>query len=142
MSLHNFVDTDTCTYQHSKHLVTPTLKCLVLSKQCQLVTETLGYPFIVDAIMKTTACQEYDGGTIQWETFKEKNFHKFCDFVAIYESFPCEFGGMASVGLAKGCFFPTNLHKFSSLKVSRYTVFILQELLVYICWCSNVCLGS
>ena len=44
--------------------------------------------------------------------------------------------------LGKRVFFPTNLHKFSSLKVSRYTVFILQELLVYICWCGNVCLGS
>ena len=38
-------------------------------------------------------------------------------------------------------FFP-QIHTFSSLKVSRYTVFILHELLVYICWCGNVCSGS
>ena len=66
------------------------------------MTESLGYPFVVDAIMNTTVSQEY-GGTVYQETFEGKNFHKFRGFVAIHESFLREFWGMVSVGVAKGC---------------------------------------
>ena len=81
-----------------------------------------------------------------------KNFHEFCDFVAIRESFLCEIWGHSvrwwpkriihERFLAK-IIFSANSWKFSSLKVLHYTVWLWMYcwvLGIFLSWravCSN-----
>ena len=91
-------------------------------------------------------CTEVNLHTTQWETFEGENFHNFCGFVAIHESFLYEIWGRGvlwrgkteqstKVFLAKVVYF-TNLRKFTPLKVSRYTVYVELKATVCYIWIS------
>ena len=57
------------------------------------------------------------------ETFKRENFHKFCGFMAIRESFLREIWGMASFGTAKA----NNPQKFSPQKLQIHRSFLPRK---------------
>ena len=76
--------------------------------------------------------QNKELGAVEWKLSRDKNFHEFHSFVAICESFLCEFLGYAILWRSKSeqsvkvfstnIVFSTKLQKFSPSKVSHYTL--------------------